>query len=221
MADLRVKFCGIESPNPFWVASGPPANTGYQAHRAFEAGWGGVVWKTIGEPIVNTSSRYSAMNLGPKIRIAGFNNIELISDRSPETNFREIAEVKKRWPNHAVIASLMVDRRARTGTNHEALRRLRGGRSGAEFRLPARDVRAGHGIRGGTESGSRGDDRRLGDGSGGDSGHRETDAEHHECGLRGRAAESGRGRHLAHQHDQQHHERESRHVCSRAEWSMA
>ena len=110
MADLSINLAGIKSPNPFWVASGPPANTAYQAHRAFEAGWGGVVWKTIGEPIVNVSSRYSALNLGTS-RMVGFNNIELISDRSPETNFREIAEVKKRWPNHAVIASLMVDTR--------------------------------------------------------------------------------------------------------------
>src|SRR5437870_13599536 len=110
MADLSVDLAGIKSPNPFWVASGPPANTAYQCHRAFEAGWGGAVWKTIGDPIVNVSSRYSALNLGTT-RMVGFNNIELISDRSPETNFREIAEVKKRWPNHAVIASLMTDTR--------------------------------------------------------------------------------------------------------------
>ena len=111
MADLSCNLAGIKSPNPFWVASGPPANTGYQAHRAFEAGWGGVVWKTIGTPIVNVASRYSALNLGPE-RMIGFNNIELISDRSPEVNFREIAEVKQRWPHHAVIASLMVETRA-------------------------------------------------------------------------------------------------------------
>jgi len=110
MADLSINLAGIKSPNPFWVASGPPANTAYQCHRAFEAGWGGVVWKTIGDPIVNVSSRYSALNLGQS-RMVGFNNIELISDRSPETNFREIAELKKLWPNHAVIASLMVDTR--------------------------------------------------------------------------------------------------------------
>jgi len=110
MADLSVDFCGIRSPNPFWIASGPPANTAYQAHRAFEAGWGGVVWKTIGEPIVNVSSRYSAMNL-PGYRAAGFNNIELITDRSEDTNFNEIKEVKERWPNHTVIASLMTDTR--------------------------------------------------------------------------------------------------------------
>lgn len=119
MADLSINIAGIKSPNPFWVASGPPANTAYQAHRAFDAGWGGVVWKTIGEPIVNVSSRYSALNSGPT-RMVGLNNIELISDRSPETNFREIAEVKKRWPNHAVIASLMVDTRERW---HEFVKR--------------------------------------------------------------------------------------------------
>ena len=119
MADLTTDFAGIKSPNPFWVASGPPSNTAHQAHRAFEAGWGGVVWKTIGEPIVNVASRYSGLNLAG-MRMVGFNNIELISDRSPETNFREIAEVKRRWPKHAVIASLMVDTRERW---HEFVKR--------------------------------------------------------------------------------------------------
>lgn len=119
MSDLSVNFAGIKSPNPFWVASGPPSNTAHQAHRAFEAGWGGVVWKTIGDPIINVSSRYSALNLRGE-RMVGFNNIELISDRSVETNFREISEVKRRWPNHAVIASLMVDTRERW---HEFLKR--------------------------------------------------------------------------------------------------
>jgi dihydropyrimidine dehydrogenase (NAD+) subunit PreA len=119
MADLTSDFAGIRSPNPFWVASGPPSNTAHQAHRAFEAGWGGVVWKTIGDPIVNVSSRYSGLTIGG-MRMAGFNNIELISDRSVETNFREIAEVKRRWPHHAVIASLMVDTRERW---HEFVKR--------------------------------------------------------------------------------------------------
>ncbi len=110
MADLSTNFAGIRSPNPFWIASGPPANSAYQAQRAFDAGWGGVVWKTIGDPIVNTASRYSALN-SATTRMIGFNNIELISDRAALTNFREIAEVKKRWPHHAVIASLMVESR--------------------------------------------------------------------------------------------------------------
>jgi len=108
MADLSTDFAGIKSPNPFWVASGPPANTAYQVMRAFDAGWGGAVWKTIGEPIVNTSSRYGSVDLGTN-RVMGFNNIELISDRPIADNLREISEVKKRFPKNAVIASLMVE----------------------------------------------------------------------------------------------------------------
>ena len=108
MADLKVKFCGIESPNPFWLASGPPSNTAGQVMRAFDAGWGGAVWKTIGEPIQNTSSRYGAIDYNG-VRVMGFNNIELISDRPIEVNLKEIAEVKKRYPKHLVIASLMVE----------------------------------------------------------------------------------------------------------------
>jgi dihydropyrimidine dehydrogenase (NAD+) subunit PreA len=108
MADLRVKFCGLESPNPFWLASGPPTNTAGQVMRAFDAGWGGAVWKTIGEPITNTTSRYGAVDLNG-VKVMGFNNIELISDRPIQDNLREIAEVKKRYPKHLVIASLMVE----------------------------------------------------------------------------------------------------------------
>jgi dihydropyrimidine dehydrogenase (NAD+) subunit PreA len=109
MADLSTVFAGrIRCPNPFWLASGPPANCGEQVMRAFDAGWGGAVWKTIGDPIVNTSSRYSSVDWNGQ-RMMGLNNIELISDRPIETNLREIAEVKKRYPRHAVIASLMVE----------------------------------------------------------------------------------------------------------------
>jgi len=75
--------------------------------RAFDAGWGGAVWKTIGEPITNVSSRYSATDWNG-LRMMGFNNIELISDRSIEINLHEMMEVKRRYPQHAVIASLMV-----------------------------------------------------------------------------------------------------------------
>ena len=109
MPDISVRdFAGgISSPNPFWLASAPPTNCGEQIMRAFDAWWGGAVWKTIGEPVTNVSSRYSATDWNGQ-RIMGFNNIELISDRSVETNLREMAEVKKRYPHHAVIASLMV-----------------------------------------------------------------------------------------------------------------
>ena len=108
MADLTTNFAGIRSPNPFWLASGPPTNCGDQVMRAFDNGWGGAVWKTIGEPILNVSSRYSSVDWNGQ-RMMGLNNIELISDRPINTNLGEIAEVKKRYPHHAVIASLMVE----------------------------------------------------------------------------------------------------------------
>jgi len=108
MADLRIDLAGIKSPNPFWLASAPPTNSGYQVQRAFEAGWGGAVWKTLGEPILNVSSRFAAISFNGQ-RVAGFNNIELITDRPLEVNLQEILETKKRFPNHAIIASLMVE----------------------------------------------------------------------------------------------------------------
>ena len=108
MPTLKTKFAGIDCLNPFWLASAPPTNCGEQIMRAFDAGWGGAVWKTIGEPITNVSSRYSSIDWQGQ-RMMGFNNIELISDRPIETNLREIAEVKRRYPKHVVIASLMVE----------------------------------------------------------------------------------------------------------------
>src|SRR5258706_4532121 len=50
MADLSINFAGIRSPNPFWLASAPPSNTGMQVHRAFEAGLGGAVSKKVCAP---------------------------------------------------------------------------------------------------------------------------------------------------------------------------
>jgi len=110
MIDLSINFAGIKSPNPFWLASAPPTNSGYQIMKAFEAGWGGAVWKTLGVPVVNVSSRYGSVNYR-NTRMMGFNNIELITDRPLADNLREIEEVKKYFPNHAVIASLMVESR--------------------------------------------------------------------------------------------------------------
>jgi dihydropyrimidine dehydrogenase (NAD+) subunit PreA len=120
MPDLSINMCGIQSPNPFWLASGPPTNTAYQVCNAFEAGWGGAVWKTIGNPIVNVASRYGGINLGNQ-KLMGLNNIELISDRPLEDNLREMAECKRDFPNHAVIASVMVESKRETW--HDIIKR--------------------------------------------------------------------------------------------------
>ncbi|WP_029526910.1 NAD-dependent dihydropyrimidine dehydrogenase subunit PreA [Polaromonas glacialis] len=111
MANLQTNFIGIHSPNPFWLASAPPTDKAYNVNRAFEAGWGGVVWKTLGEagpPLVNVNGpRYGAL-LSPDRRLLGFNNIELITDRDLDINLREIIQVKRDWPDRALVVSLMV-----------------------------------------------------------------------------------------------------------------
>lgn len=110
MADLRSEFLGIKSPNPFWLASAPPTDREVNVTRAFKAGWGGVVWKTLGEDphIVNVNGpRYSAIH-GPDRQLLGFNNIELITDRPLDINLREIKAVKRAWPDRAIVVSLMV-----------------------------------------------------------------------------------------------------------------
>jgi dihydropyrimidine dehydrogenase (NAD+) subunit PreA len=111
MADLRSEFAGIKSPNPFWLASAPPTDKEYNVRRAYEAGWGGVVWKTLGEagpPVVNVSGpRYGAI-WGADRRLLGLNNIELITDRPLEVNLREIKQVKRDYPDRALVVSLMV-----------------------------------------------------------------------------------------------------------------
>ena len=107
--NLQSEFLGIKSPNPFWLASAPPTDKEYNVRRAFEAGWGGVVWKTLGlDPnIVNVNGpRYGAV-WGPDRRLLGMNNIELITDRPLQINLDEIKVVKKDYPDRAVVVSLM------------------------------------------------------------------------------------------------------------------
>lgn len=106
---LETNFAGIKSPNPFWLASGPPTNSAYQVLRAFEAGWGGAVWKTLAhEPIVNVSSRYGGIDYDGR-KLVGLNNIELITDRTLDVNLKEIREVKEAYPDRAVVVSLMAE----------------------------------------------------------------------------------------------------------------
>jgi len=110
MADLRSNFLGIKSPNPFWLASAPPTDRETNVVRAFKAGWGGVVWKTLGDgdPIVNVSGpRYGAIHSSDR-RLIGLNNVELITDRPLEINLQEIKKVKREWSDRAVVVSLMV-----------------------------------------------------------------------------------------------------------------
>jgi dihydropyrimidine dehydrogenase (NAD+) subunit PreA len=110
MANLSTNFVGIKSPNPFWLASAPPTDKEYNVVRAFKAGWGGVVWKTLGidPPIVNVNGPRYGVVYGADRRVLGINNIELITDRPLDVNLQEIKKVKREWPDRAMVVSLMV-----------------------------------------------------------------------------------------------------------------
>lgn len=108
MADLHCIIAGIESINPFWLASAPPTDKYTNVKRAFEAGWAGVVWKTLGvdPPVINVSSRYGVHADGNR-GILGINNIELITDRPLETNLEEMRRLREEWPDRVIIGSMM------------------------------------------------------------------------------------------------------------------
>jgi dihydropyrimidine dehydrogenase (NAD+) subunit PreA len=108
MANLHSNFLGIKSPNPFWLASAPPTDKYINVHRAFEAGWGGVIWKTLGDQVKNVSSRYAANDFYGQ-KVMGLNNIELISDRPLDINLKEIRDIIREWPDRAVVVSLMAN----------------------------------------------------------------------------------------------------------------
>jgi dihydropyrimidine dehydrogenase (NAD+) subunit PreA len=97
MANLSTDFLGIRSPNPYWLASAPPTDKLVNVLRAFEAGWGGVVWKTLGSQVKNVSSRYSAVDYHGS-RVMGLNNIELISDRPLDSTSGRSANVSGSSP---------------------------------------------------------------------------------------------------------------------------
>jgi dihydropyrimidine dehydrogenase (NAD+) subunit PreA len=90
--------------------------------RAFAAGWGGAVWKTLAlEPIVNVTSRFAGLNAGA-YRMLGMNNIELITDRPLDVNLEEIAACKAAYPDRPIIASLMTE--CTPESWHELVRRV-------------------------------------------------------------------------------------------------
>ena len=114
--DLSVDFCGISFKNPFILSSAPPTTTGEMIGRAFEAGWGGAVTKTLikdAENIVNVTPRLASLSFPgsanePK-KLYAFENIELVTDRELSIWLQEIEMLRKKYPDHVVIASIMDD----------------------------------------------------------------------------------------------------------------
>jgi len=108
-ADLSVTFCGKRFLNPFMLSSSPVSNSAEMVGRAFDAGWGGVAYKTLVTdriPIYHPSPRMHGYHCGEK-RLVGLQNVEQTTDRGLKPNLLDIAYLKKRWPEHVVMASIM------------------------------------------------------------------------------------------------------------------
>ena len=121
---LATTVNGIAFENPFLLASGPPGTNGKVIAKSFDLGWGGMVIKTISldsSKVVNTAPRYGKLRSRESNEVLGFENIELISDRPFETWLDELRQLKKSYPKHVLIASIMEEYRREAW--HEIVRR--------------------------------------------------------------------------------------------------
>lgn len=120
MGTLSVTFTGLRFQNPFLLSSAPPTESDSNIMRAFDAGWGGVVTKTIGlHPVVNVkgpktkffrtdpASGHISMQKRAGSALHGSWNWELISDKTLDWWVPRIASIKKQYPNHMLVASIM------------------------------------------------------------------------------------------------------------------
>ncbi|MBN2542787.1 NAD-dependent dihydropyrimidine dehydrogenase subunit PreA [bacterium] len=109
--DLSVNYLGKRFDNPFVLAAGPPSANADMISRAFEAGWAGAVVKTlIKEPVKNYLNRFASNRIGDKI--IAFQNIELLSEMTPDDWYRDIKKIKDNYPCKILIASIMGDARS-------------------------------------------------------------------------------------------------------------
>src|ERR687885_51992 len=110
LMDLSITVNGIQFPNPFLLSSGPPGTNARVIAKSFDAGWGGAVAKTVSlesAKVVNVVPRYGRLRSRDTGEIIGFENIELISDRPIDVWLQEFREIKKEYPDHVLIASIM------------------------------------------------------------------------------------------------------------------
>ena len=118
--DRSVTFTGIKFENPFLLSSAPPTESENNILRAFEAGWGGVVTKTIGlHPVVNVvgakakflrttpDDAYVSMKKRPGAALHSSWNWELISDKALDWWIPRLQRIKAAYPNRVLIASIM------------------------------------------------------------------------------------------------------------------
>jgi dihydroorotate dehydrogenase subfamily 1 len=114
MADLRITVDGLTLPNPFIIASGPPGTNANVIGKAFDEGWGAVICKTVSldsTKVVNVEPRYGRLRAAGSKEIIGWENIELISDRPFATWIQEFRQIKDKYPDRVLIASIMEEYR--------------------------------------------------------------------------------------------------------------
>lgn len=114
MADLSVVVDGLKLPNPLVIASGPPGTNANVIGKAFDEGWGAVVCKTVSldaSKVVNVQPRYGRLRTGTSQEIIGWENIELISDRDFNVWIDEFKQIKDRYPERVLVASIMEEYR--------------------------------------------------------------------------------------------------------------
>ncbi len=110
MPTLETTVNGLKLPNPFVIGSGPPGTNANVIGKAFDEGWGAVVAKTISldaSKVINVAPRYARMKTETSKEIYGWQNIELISDRPFDTWLDEFKQLKDKYPDKVVIASIM------------------------------------------------------------------------------------------------------------------
>jgi dihydropyrimidine dehydrogenase (NAD+) subunit PreA len=120
MADLSTNFTGLRFENPFLLSSAPPTESDSNIMRAFDAGWGGVVTKTIGlHPVVNVKGPKTkflraenngyrlSMSKRPESTLIASWNWELISDKPLDWWIGKLSRIKKAYPNRVLVASIM------------------------------------------------------------------------------------------------------------------
>ncbi|HEU4525818.1 MAG TPA: hypothetical protein VFR62_12395, partial [Gemmatimonadales bacterium] len=119
-AELTTTFTGLRFENPFLLASAPPTESDSNIMRAFDAGWGGVVTKTIGlHPVVNVAGPKTkflraspesgdlSMQKRPGTALHSSWNWELISDKPLDWWVPRISRIKKAHPDRILVASIM------------------------------------------------------------------------------------------------------------------
>lgn len=114
MADLSVTVDGLRLPNPFVIGSGPPGTNANVIGKAFDENWGAVICKTVSldaSKVVNVAPRYARMRAEGTKEVIGWENIELISDRGFDVWEDEFKQIKDKYPDRVLIASIMEEYR--------------------------------------------------------------------------------------------------------------